>query len=170
MERLDLRKDFADILTFISKRVRSFKIETNDGPGEGKVVTRIDIGYQCDQAGWVALVFDTRPRAKPDGEWNAHIAGNVLQRPKWLAAMEANGEQPIRVVMPDGIERDLPPESFDELTTILGELLRDVVLKARNDGMFESLPKARRCELGVEEHDGNYGWPVYAQRGRDNLA
>ena len=76
------------------------------------------------------------------GSGTAHIAGNVLERPKWLAAMEANGEQPVRVVMPDGIERDLPPESYDELTTILGELLRDIVLKARNDGVFEELAQS----------------------------
>ena len=118
----------------------------------------------------MALVFDTRPDAEPDGEWNAHIEGNVLERPKWLAVFEANERQSVRVVMPDGIERELPPESYDEFTTMLGDLLKSVVLKAGAGGVLESLPKAPRCELGVEEHDGNYGWPVYEERGRENLA
>ena len=35
MRRLDLRKDFAEILGFISERARSFDPETNEGPGQG---------------------------------------------------------------------------------------------------------------------------------------
>jgi hypothetical protein len=45
-----------------------------------------------------------------------------------------------------------------------------VLLKARADGVFAGLPKTARCELGVEEQEGTYGWPAYEERGRDNLA
>jgi hypothetical protein len=170
MKRLDLRKDFADIYRFISERVAFFDPATNDGPGKGKRVTRIDLGYQFDQAGWVALVFDTRRDAEPDGQWNAHIVENWLERPKWLAASEANEDEPVLFVMPDGTKREIPPEGYGEFATILGDLLKGILLKARSDGVFAGLPKASRCELGVEEHDGNYGWPVYEERGRDNFA
>jgi hypothetical protein len=169
MNRLDLRNDFAEILAFVTDRVRSFDPSTNDGPGKGRRVTRVDVGYQCDQAGWLALIFDTRPKAEPDGEWNSHIEGNTLERPDWLAAFEALENGPLVVVLPDGKERKLRRGSFDKLTTVLGELIKDVLLKARADGIFEGLPKAPRCELGVEEHDGAYGWPVYEERGKDNL-
>jgi hypothetical protein len=170
MKQLDLRKEFADIYRFIAGRVRSFDPSTNDGPGDGKLVTRVDIGYQCDQAGWVTLVFDTRPDAAPDGEWNSHITGNWLERPEWLDAVEANEDEPVQVVMPDGTERVIPPERSDEFTSILGDLLKSVLLQVRTDGVFERMAKAPRCELGVEEQDGNYGWPVYEERGQDNLA
>jgi len=170
MARLDLRQDFDEILAFISERVRSFDPKTNDGPGKGRRVNRIDVGYQCDQAGWVCLVFDTRSNAEPDGEWNAHIEENSLERPEWLAAFEAMEDNPLLVVLPDGKERRLRRGSYDKLTTILGEILKGVLLKAREDGVFAGLPKAPRCELGIEEHDGGYGWPVYEERGQDNLA
>ncbi len=78
--------------------------------------------------------------------------------------------RPVQVVMPDGTERVIPPDSCDEITTILGDLLKGALLQARTDGIFEKLARAPRCELGVEEHDGNYGWPVYEERGQDNLA
>jgi hypothetical protein len=170
MTRLDLRTDFANILAFVSERVRSFDPKTNDGPGKGRRATRIDIGYQCDQAGWVALVFDTRRGAEPDGEWNSHIDGNTLERPDWQAAFEALEGASLLVVLPDGTERKVRRGGYDKLTTILGDLLKAVLFQARADGVFASLPKAPRCELGVEEHDGAYGWPVYEERGQDNLA
>ena len=170
MNRLDLRQDLAEVLAYVADRVRSFKASKNDGPGKGKSVKRIDVGYQCDQAGWVALIFDTRPDAEPDGEWNSHIEGNTLDRPDWLAAFESLEGAPLVVVLPDGKERKLRKGSFEKLTTIFGELLKEVLLKAKADGVLAGLQKAPGCELGVEEHDGAFGWPVYEERGQENLA
>jgi hypothetical protein len=169
MKRLDLRKDFADLYRFVTERVASFDPTTNDGPGKGKRVKRIDFGYQFDQASWAALVFDTRSNAEPDGQWNAHIVANWLERPKWLAASEANEDEPILFSLPDGSKREIPPGGHEEFAVILGDLLRGVLLKARSDGVFIDLPKSPRCELGVEEHDGAYGWPIFEERGRVNL-
>lgn len=171
MSRLDLRKDFAEILAYVADRVRSFDPKANDGPGKSKTVRRIDVGYQCDQAGWVALIFDTRPKAEPDGRWTLHIReGNTLDRPGWLAAFESLEDGPMVVVLPDGAERKLRKGGFEKLTTILGDLLKGVLLKAKADGIIDGLPKARRCELAVEEQSGGYGWPIYEERGRENLA
>ncbi len=172
MNRLDLRNDLADVLAYIAGRVRSFEPKTNHGPGDGTSVARIDVVYQCDQAGWVALIFDTRPRAQPDGQCTLHVGeeSNRFDRPDWRAAFEALEVGPLVVVLPDGEERKLRKEAFETLTEILGELLKDLLLRARDEGLFGSLPKAPRCELGVEEHDGAYGWPAYEDRGRENLA
>jgi hypothetical protein len=174
MTRLDLRQDFAEVLAYVADRVRSFDPKANNGPGKGKLVRRIDVGYQCDQSGWVALIFDTRPKAEPDGQWTLHLdedgSHNLLERPQWLAAFESLEGKGLLVVLPDGTERRLRKGSFDKLTTILGDLLKGVLLKARADGIFAALPKAPRCELGVEENDGGYGWPVYEERGQENLA
>jgi hypothetical protein len=113
LKRLDLRKDFADIYRFVAERVGSFDPATNDGPGKGKRVKRIDFGYQFDQAGWVALVFDTRRDAQPDGRWNAHIPGNWLERPKWRAAAEANEDESFAFTLPDGTGREISPGGYD---------------------------------------------------------
>ena len=166
--RLDLRRDFADIYAYIAGRVRDFDPATNDGPGDPGPVKMIEVGFEYSQAAWVVLVFDTRPDAKPDGEWNSHIEGNEFERPDWLAAGEANCEEPITLVQLDGSEVVLPENS--ELAEPLGELLKAVLLKARADGVFADLPKAPGCELGIEHHEGAYGWPLYEDRGHENFA
>lgn len=168
-KQLDLRKDFAEVYAYLAERVRSFDPEANDGPGDPGPITRIDVGYGFEKSGWVALIFDTRPDPEPDGEWNEHIDGNDLERPRWLAAHEANDDKPVRLILPDGTERELPPGSCDAFATVFGDLLKGVLLKARADGVFAGLPKAPRCELGVEEQEGGYGWPAYEERGQDNL-
>jgi hypothetical protein len=170
MKRLDLRKDFADVYAFIADRVRSFDPAANDGPGEGGPVTRIDLGFGLYQSGWVCLVFDTRPDAEPDGEWNEYIEETVLERPRWAKACNAVEEGPLTLILPDGTRRELPAGATEQLVTALGDMLRAVLLKARADGVFAGLSKAARCELGVEEQDGDYGRPDYEKRGRDNLA
>ncbi len=166
--RLDLRRDFVEIYAYLAGRVASFDPATNEGPGDTGPVKMIEVGYEYSQGGWVAVVFDTRPDAEPDGEWNSHIEGNVLERPHWEEADEANIEGPITLIDPDGNESVLPEGTG--LAEPLGELIKAVLLKARADGVFDALPKADGCELGVEHHDGAYGWPAYDDRGRDNLA
>jgi hypothetical protein len=170
MKRLDLRKDFSDVYALVRDRVRSFDPATNEGPGEGSLVTRIDIGFGLYYSGWACLVFDTRPDAEPDGEWNEYIEETVLERPRWARACEVVEAEPLALVLPDGTRRELPAGATGQLVTAIGDMLRGVLFKARADGVFGGLPKAPRCELGVEEQDGNYGWPVYEERGRDNLA
>ena len=165
---LDLRRDFADIYAYIADRVRAFDPATNDGPGNGGLVKMIEVGFEYSQSAWVVIVFDTRPDAEPDGEWNSHIEGNELERPDWLAAGEAHIDGPITLVQLDGTEVELPVGA--ELAESLGEMIKSVLLKARADGIFASLPKAADCELGVEHSEGAYGWPEYESRGQDNLA
>jgi hypothetical protein len=75
----------------------------------------------------------------------------------------------LALVLPDGTRRVLPAEGGG-LAAALGDMLREVLRKARADGVFAALPKAPQCELGVEEQEGNYGWPAYEERGQENLA
>ncbi len=172
MKRLDLRKEFADVYGFVSRRVRSFDPTTNDGPGKGKRVAQIDIGFGLYQSGWVCLVFDTRRNPEPDGEWTMHIDETVLERPRWATACDAVEAGPLTLILPDGTRQELPvgEKGVRRLVNTLGDMLRSVLLQARTDGVFAGLPKAARCELGVEEQEGTYGWPAYEERGRDNLA
>jgi hypothetical protein len=166
--RLDLRRDLADIYAHLTDRIRSFNPATDDGPGDPGPVKMIAVGFEYAQAGWVVVVFDKRPDARPDGKWSSHIMGNVLDRPHWLEAGEANMAGTITLVQLDGTEVELPART--ELATPLGELVKAVLLQARADGVLAGLPKAPGCELSVEHHDGAYGWPAYEARGQENLA
>src|SRR5262249_13617679 len=154
--KLDLRKDFKDLYSYVVRRVRAFDLATNDGPGDGKSpVSQIDFGFQYDQDGWAALVFDTRPKAEPDGEWNEYIEENVLERPRWQAVFDALRKGPVDFTLPDGTTQNIKSDSGGKrCAKIFGDLLKSVLLKAREDGVFQSLLKAKRCHLGVEEHDG----------------
>jgi hypothetical protein len=166
--KLDLRRDFKEIYAHLVARVRNFKPDSNDGPGDPGPVKMIEVGFEYSQCGWLAVVFDTRPNAEPDGEWTGHIDGNAIERPHWLEAGEAHMEGPITLVHWDGTRKELPAST--ELAELLGELIKAVLLKARADGVFVKLPKAPGCELGVEHLEGYYGWPAYEDRGKENLA
>ncbi len=166
--RLDLQRDFADIYAHLADRVRGFDPSGSNVLGDPGPLKAVEVGFEYAQAGWLVVVFDTRPNAEPDGEWTSLIEGNELERRHWLEAGEANMEGPITVVQLDGTEAELPTGT--ELAEILGEVVKAVVLKARADGVFAGLPKAPGCELGVEHFSGAYGWPVYEERGQDNLA
>jgi hypothetical protein len=168
--KLDLRKDFDDIYAYLLDRVQSFDPKENPGPGRGGTVTFIEFGFQCDQDGWVALVFDTRPDAEPDGEWNSYIENTLFARPRWKEAALALETGAVEATLPDGATRKLTEETdFETFIVIFGDLLKSVLLKARANGIFTSLPTAEACRFGVEELDGRFGWPNYEDRGKDDL-
>jgi len=170
--KLDLREDFKDIYSYLVDRVRTYDPSKNHGPGPGNSpISQIEIGYQYDQAGWVALVFDTRPDAKPDGEWNSYIEQNIFDRPHWQEAFESLETEPLEIVLPEGSTREISDDTDEvECAAIFGELLKKVLLKARDDGVLKSLPRIKDCHMGVEEQDGHYGWPNFDDRGKEDLA
>jgi hypothetical protein len=165
---LDLRRDFTEIYDHLADQVRAFSPSGGNVLGDPGPVKMVEIGFEYSQAGWLVVVFDTRPSAEPDGEWTALIKDNQLERPHWLEAGESLLEGPISVVQLDGSKAKLP--SGTELAEILGEVVKAVLLKARADGVFTGLPKVSGCELGVEHFSGAYGWPINDERGHDNLA
>ena len=81
---LDLAAEYAAITELLKARVAAFDSETNYGPGEGSTVSSIDLGFDFAQTGWVAVVFDTRPNAMPDGNWTNYLdEDRLLSRPQW---------------------------------------------------------------------------------------
>ncbi len=94
MKPLDLRKDFTNISRFISSAY---------GPSTPQPMTvqAVETGHHelisatsaTRRAGWP---WSSTPALTPglDGSWNSHITGNCLERPKWLAVVEANEDAP----------------------------------------------------------------------------
>jgi hypothetical protein len=79
-------------------------------------------------------------------------------------ALFDNGE-PIELVLPNGKKRKLGED--DELAEPVGQMLKDILIQARKDKCFKKLPLAKKCSMGVEDHDGAYGWPDYDKRYKD---
>ncbi len=57
----------------------------------------------------------------------------------------------------------------ESLCEAVGQFLVEIVKSLRDDGVFNDLPRAEHCYLGVSTYDGVWGWPVYDARGTDDL-
>jgi len=133
-------------------------------------VTRIDLAFSLgdgDSIPWVHLHLDTKPGSKPDGS-PTHPDFARASFKDWLPAVQTafDGGKAI-VVMPDGKKKQCNDE---QLTQTVGKVLVQTLLDARDAGAFKSLPRDKRCELGVEDPTtGAFGWPNYEDRGKKNL-
>ena len=165
---IDLREEYKIVYEHIEQRVKDFDPANNDGPGEpGAPIHQIDLGYQFDQAGWIALVFDTRPDAAPDGQWQLHIEENMLELNHWCEVYDAvvENEESITVTLRDGSSRTVEPEAdMEGVAELFGSMLKEALIAARDAGVFANLPLAAGCVMGIEEHEGHYGWPEYEER------
>jgi hypothetical protein len=130
---LDLRKAAALLRKHIAERVRDYPLYVNEGPGKDDApIKQIIMGYQFDSAGWVAIVFDTRPNAEIDGQWNSYIEPNAIEFPDWQQAYDELDEKgiAIKVTLPDGAKTTIGKKASEEdVAEVLGKTLRDVLIR-----------------------------------------
>jgi hypothetical protein len=134
---LDLKKDATAVYSYVVSRVSKYTPGSDRGPGGNGPIHMIYAGYEFDQAGWFALVFDRRADAGHDGEWTCYLEENILARPHWAQAA---------ALCVEGFSRPL------------GEMLVDVLQRAERDGVFAKLPLTTGYRMGVEELNGSFGW------------
>lgn len=136
----DFQEIKATLRQFILKRIAEHPAD--------QPVKFIELGYEACQGGLFCVFMDTRPDAEPDGTWTVRLDGNSLEMPDWPQYVEDIGD--------DFIEE-------------LGETIRTLGMELRDEGAFAALPKQAGCEFGVEDMEGAYGWPMYEDRGKENL-
>jgi hypothetical protein len=143
----------------VRQRVKDYPVYVNAGPGKDEAdVSLITLGFSFEQAGWYSLVFDTRPDAAPDGEWQGYIEENAIDTPVWCL----DDVPQVNIMHYD--ERWKPPKrplTDEYIAKLFGKMMRDVLLHSRKQSVFKRLPLAANCALSVEEHEGRYGWPNY---------
>ena len=169
--KIDLRTERAAIQKYLETRINEFDAQTNYGPGEGTTITAMDLGFEFSQGGWVALIFDTRDDAEPDGQWTTFLDEENLfySATDWPALADAMFEgESVEVTFVDGTTKSIS-DDWEELIVAIGEMLKDLLLEAKSSGLFKKLPKAPKCYIGVEDFEGNYGWPQYEQRETEGL-
>lgn len=156
---LNLKKDMRAVARHLKERAGEFPEYVNAGPGRDEdEVTQVTLGFEFDQAGWVALVFDTRPGAEVDGEWSGYIEENAFELPRWSEALYEH-EGSVRVTLPSGKVKKLSASRDEEACAkLLGEALRDVLVRASDKGVFKGLPLAAGCRFTVEHCAGAWGW------------
>jgi hypothetical protein len=170
---IDLRKEAPDFRRMLERTVKRYASKHTDVQSAKLYprVTRIDFTFSLgdsESIPWVSLCLDTRRGSEPDGDWT-HSDFALLTRKEWLPAVQlVCNEKKVPVVLRNGKTRRCGDQ---QLTQTIGEFLVSVLLSAREDGVFAGLPRAKRCELGVEDPTtGEFGWPSYEDRGKENLA
>jgi len=169
---IDLPTDAIDVQAMLQDAVRKYaaRHKASATTKEYPLVTRIDLAFSLgdsESTPWVCLYFDTKPGSEPDGD-PTHPNFAMLERESWLPAFKAvcDGDN-VCVTQTNGATRHCGDE---KLTETVGEFLVEMLLKARDTGVFADLPMADRCELGVEDPTtGAFGWPNYEDRGKKNL-
>jgi hypothetical protein len=169
---IDLRKDAVDVQAMLADAVRRYiaKHKASASAKKHPPVSRIDLIFSLgdsEATPWVHLHFDTKPGGEPDGD-PTHPDFGKLTREAWLPGVQAVcEEETVTVVKPDGKSRKCDDAALVET---IGKSLVDMLMEARDKGVFVDLPKADRCELGVEDPTtGEFGWPNYDDRGKKNL-
>jgi hypothetical protein len=166
---VDIRQDVPDFLAYIRKRVAEH-LATSKKLKKPKRVTQIDFGFEFGQGNELWLVFDTRPDAEPDGQWTVQV-GKVaaLKRPKWPIWHDLPEDEVVFFIDLNGEKVNVMKSPDRKICKIVGDAMKHALIVARDAGVFERLPKAGHCEMGVENMEGYYGWPKYKDRGKENL-
>jgi hypothetical protein len=162
----DLKPDAIALREYVEGRASAFDRESNDNPGPSeRDIALIQIGFEHEQSGYVAIVFDTRENAGPDGEWTMHIEAenNWIKFPRWAEITNHAFEgQTLQIIRLDGssvIIDDLASFDSYEYAEIFGAMIKEVVLAARDDRVFASLPLTLNCEVCIEMINGLFVWP-----------
>jgi hypothetical protein len=166
---IDIRKDVPDFLAYIRQRVKEH-LAISQKQKKPKPVTRIDFGFEFGQGNWTVLVFDTREDAEPDGEWTTQIKkGTILKRPKWPVWHKLPEGEQVFFIDVKGRKVNVMKNPDEQICKIVGDAMTDALLTARDEGVFKPLVKSKKCEMGVENMEGYYGWPAYENRGKKNM-
>jgi hypothetical protein len=132
-------------------------------------VSVIEIDYSLGDGRavpWIHLCFDTAPEGEHEGGHYSHPDFAKLPRQGWLPAVQTVlSERKTGLVTTNGTKSAVGAT----LNRDIGDFLVSCLLSARKDGVFKSLPRAERCQLGVEDQTGEFGWPRYEDRGKKNL-
>lgn len=173
MVTVDFRRDAVDVRALLKDAVQNYSSKhlAKSTSAQHPAVTRIDLIFSLgdsESTPWVHLHFDTKAGGNPDGD-PTHPDFAKLERESWLPAVQAVcEEEKVGVVKLDGKTQECDDAGFGRQ---IGEFLVAVLLEAQSAGIFAGLPKAQWCELGVEDPTtGQFGWPHYDDRGKENLA
>ena len=164
----DLRDSQPIVSVFLKETVEVFRAVARR---DDVLASRFDISYWLGDGGpgppYALLNVDTRPGSQPDGRYTYHGL-RQLDFDNWAKPLDDGYEkESYRVIGIDG--RMNHCVRVKEVSELIMLLLVESLLTAREEGVFRTLPRHDRCEVGVEEIGGRWGWPNYKDRGNQNL-
>ncbi|MBU6303195.1 MAG: hypothetical protein KGS60_16730 [Verrucomicrobia bacterium] len=160
MPEINLLQDAKTFRAALEQRVAEFQSET---------LSAIEVGYDCDDRGWIYIHADRRAVHEADGDWTIEMdEDDVVPMEHWVTAREARYEgEPLSVKRVDGSavalsaldDDEMEHEEADDLPAAIGEMIRSVLFEAQADGLFKPLTDRGPLSLGVEEYSGAWSWP-----------
>ena len=173
MQTVDLREDAKIFRRELEAAIESIVAS------KPSCLSAIEIGYSCDQSGWIFIHPDERPAHQRDGEWTTSIEDEkLIKYYHWIEAIEASFEgKAFTVIKYDGskfevaFDEDEPEEdSEDPFVKAVGEMILEVLRAAKVDGVFSQLKPFGSVQLDIEDFNGGWGWPEYDDLGKTNFA
>jgi hypothetical protein len=176
MRTIDLRDDAKVFRRELESNVKTI------AAAKPASLSALEIGYSCDQSGWIFIHADERPKHERDGQWTTSIdEDRCIDFGHWIEAIESSFEgESFTVIKIDGtqfvvpaLDEDTEEESEDgddPFTVAIGEMILDVLLKAKSDGVFKPFKSYGDVQLDIEDFNGGWGWPEYDDLGKTNLA
>lgn len=156
---IDLRQERDAFLIFLKQRIAEFDTKSNFGPGDGKKISVIYLGFDSAYFDSIFMVFDTRKTPEVDGTCTLYLdKGNQLHRPQWEQLTKALNEgENITVINTEGIAEPLHADwGCGPFQTLICEAISDVTSGAVKTGLLASLPLAQDCEAYIEDTLGTY--------------
>jgi hypothetical protein len=176
MKTIDLREDAKVFRRELESTVKSI---ATDKPAS---LSALEIGYSCDQSGWIFIHADERPQHERDGQWTAKIdEDRCIDFEHWIEAIESSFEgEAFTVIKINGTQFVVPAldvdaeeqdeDADDPLVVAIGEMILDVLMNAKLVGVFTPLKAFGDVQLDIEDFKGGWGWPEYDNLGKTNLA
>lgn len=171
MPEINLIEDAIKFREALESTVAEFDAET---------LSAIEVGFDCDEEGWIFIHGDRRPVHEADGDWTIEMDDeNTLFMEHWVEARDARYEgESLSLKKMDGSSVELSPideaeeehEEEDPLPAAIGEMIRTVLLQAKDDGVFKPLTEKAPLQLCVEDFSGTWEWPEQEELGTSNLA
>ena len=176
MQTIDLREDAKVHRRGLESNVKSI------AAAKPASLSALEIGYSCDQSGWIFIHADERPQHERDGQWTTRIdEDRCIDFEHWIEAIESSfdGEAftvikidgtPFVVAALDEDAEEQDDDADDPFVVAIGEMILDVLVNAKSDGVFTPLNTFGAVQLDIEDFNGGWGWPVYDELGKTNLA
>ena len=154
---LDL-EPFREKLT--QEMINGVKNFNGDGP-----ITRVDVWYDLVSMDvpMVRLYLDNHPTGEPCSGSSDEFDLMELELPEWSDACHADNA----VIKYSG--KSLKTDDEESLCEAVGLFLLEIILAIRDKGVLSALPRAEKCYIGVSTYDGVWGWPVWEDRGKNDM-
>ncbi|MEL6896054.1 MAG: hypothetical protein AAFP90_08125 [Planctomycetota bacterium] len=175
MKAIDLREDAIVFRRELETSVASIVAAAPE------TLSAIEVGYSCDQSGWIFIHADERPQHQRDGQWTTAIDDDAyLELDHWIDTIESRFEgESFAVTKVDGTRFVVPPfdedavdqddDADDPFVVAIGEMILKVLMDCKADGLFAPLKTNGDIQLDIEDFNGGWAWPNYDDLGKINL-